>query len=168
LAQKETGVIMKTCILMAGIPGSGKSTWAKNFAKSHPNTFIVDTDETRKKITGSYLIFPSHMEIIFDEMIKEANEALANTKGDGYVIIDSTFLDDWRRNYYLDRLKGYDRIVLHMIKMHDYSLCYERNHQRIKEKWVPEEVMAKMIASYVDPSPAVAKRFDEITVSYEN
>ena len=110
----------------------------------------------------------SVMEIIFDEMIKEANEALANTKGDGYVIIDSTFLDDWRRNYYLDRLKGYDRIVLHMIKMHDYSLCYERNHQRIKEKWVPEEVMAKMIASYVDPSPAVAKRFDEITVSYEN
>jgi hypothetical protein len=37
---------------------------------------------------------------------------------------------------------------------------------RVKEKWVPEDVMKKQLASYVDPSPEVAKRFDEITVSY--
>jgi predicted kinase len=40
---------MKTCILMAGIPGSGKSTWARAYAKTHPNTVVVDTDETRKR-----------------------------------------------------------------------------------------------------------------------
>jgi adenylylsulfate kinase-like enzyme len=41
---------MKTCLLMAGIPGSGKSTFAKAYAaKSHPNTVVVDTDETRKQ-----------------------------------------------------------------------------------------------------------------------
>jgi hypothetical protein len=39
---------------------------------------------------------------------------------------------------------------------------------RIKEKWVPEEVMHKQLASYVDPSPEVAKRFDEINVSWGN
>ena len=65
---------MHTLILMAGIPGSGKSTWCKKYQKEHPNVFIVDTDETRKKITGSYLVFPPKMEIIFDEMIRETNE----------------------------------------------------------------------------------------------
>jgi predicted kinase len=159
---------MKTCMLMAGIPGSGKSTWAQAYAKEHPNTVVVDTDETRKKITGSYLIFPPHMEIIFDEMIKEANAALAALPSESTVIIDSTFLDDARRTYYLDRLKGYDRIVLHMIKMHDYSLCYQRNKMRPQEKWVPEEVMKWQLESYKDPAPEVAKRFDEITVSYGN
>jgi hypothetical protein len=72
------------------------------------------------------------------------------------------------RTYYLDRLKGYDKIILHMIKMHDYSICFKQNKMRIKDKWVPEEVMQKQLASYVDPSPEVAKRFDEINVSWGN
>jgi predicted kinase len=160
---------MKTCILMAGIPGSGKSTWARAYAQSHHPTVIIDTDETRKKITGSYLVFPDHMEVIFDEMIKEANEALAALPSSGgTVIVDSTFLDDHRRVYYLDRLKGYDRIELHMLKLHDYSLCFKQNKMRIKEKWVPEAVMEDMIKKYRDPSPEVAKRFDAISVTYLN
>jgi predicted kinase len=159
---------MKTCILMAGIPGSGKSTWARAYAKAHPNTVVVDTDETRKKITGSYLVFPPHMGIIFDQMIKEANEALKTLPDPCTVIVDSTFLEDGRRTYYLDRLKGYDKIILHMIKMHDYSICFKQNKMRVKDKWVPEEVMQKQLASYVDPSPEVAKRFDEISVSWGN
>ena len=44
---------MKTLILMAGVPGTGKSTWAKRYAVEHPNTFIIDTDETRKSIEMS-------------------------------------------------------------------------------------------------------------------
>jgi predicted kinase len=157
---------MKTCLLMAGIPGSGKSTFAKAYAASHPNTVVVDTDETRKQITGSYLVFPPHMETIFDEMIRKANAALATLPDPCTVIVDSTFLEDGRRTYYLDRLKGYDQIILYMIKFHDYSICYQRNKMRIKEKWVPEEVMHKQLASYVDPSPEVAKRFDQVIVVY--
>ena len=74
---------MKNLILMAGIPGSGKSTWCKEYQKTHKNVFIIDTDETRKQITGSYLIFPEHMEVIFDEMIRQSNEIFA--KYEGYI-----------------------------------------------------------------------------------
>jgi len=34
---------MKQLILMAGIPGSGKSTWCHEYQKTHPNVFIIDT-----------------------------------------------------------------------------------------------------------------------------
>ena len=39
---------------------------------------------------------------------------------------------------------------------------------RIKDKWVPEEVMDNMIKIYVDPSKEVAALFDEIKVEYWN
>ena len=39
---------MKTFILLAAVAGCGKSTWANNFKKDHPNTFIVSSDELRK------------------------------------------------------------------------------------------------------------------------
>lgn len=130
---------MKNLILMAGIPGSGKSTWCAEYKKTHKNVFIIDTDETRKQITGSYLIFPDRMEVIYDEMIRQSNEIFAKYD-DCTVIEDSIFLEDYRRKYYMDRLKWYDHSTLFMIKMHDYSICYKRNKMRIKDKWVPDEV----------------------------
>ncbi len=158
---------MRRLILMAGVPGTGKSRWATNYAQTHPNTYVVDTDETRKEITGDYQIFTNPVSIAHDAMIKKANDYLA-THDDCTVIIDSTFLDDERRLYFLNRLKGYDYLEHLMIKFHDYSIVYERNHQRKKEKWVPEDVIDAMIAKYKDPSPEVAERFDKITVEYWN
>ena len=97
---------MKTLILMAGIPGSGKSTWCEKYRLEHPGTYVIDTDETRKKITGSYLKFPDRMETIFDEMIKETNEIFSSSSGDCTVIEDSIFLDDYRRRYYMRNAKS--------------------------------------------------------------
>ena len=68
----------------------------------------------------------------------------------------------------MDRLKGYDRSLLFMIKMHDYSICYRQNRMRPKDKWVPDDVIDRMIQQYVDPSPETAKRFDEVRVEYWN
>ncbi len=158
---------MKTVILMAGVPGTGKSRWAREYAASHPNTYVVDTDETRKEITGSYQIFTDPVSIAHDAMIKKANDYLAS-HDDCTVIIDSTFTHDQRRLYFLDRLKGYDRIEHLLIKFHDYSIVYKRNKERPQEKWVPEYVIDDMIAKYKDPSPEVAKRFDKITIEYWN
>jgi len=159
---------MKTLILMAGIPGSGKSTWCEKYRLEHPGTYVIDTDETRKKITGSYLKFPDRMETIFDEMIKETNEIFSSSSGDCTVIEDSIFLDDYRRRYYMERIKGYDHSILFMIKMHDYSICYRQNKMRIKDKWVPDEVIAKMIDNYQDPSNETSALFDEIKVEWWN
>jgi predicted kinase len=159
---------MKTLILMSGIPGSGKSTWCQRYAASHPHTHIIDTDETRKKLTGSYLVFPEKMETIFDDMIEEANHVFQSGEADCTVIEDSPFLDDYRRLYYMKRIHGYDKAILFMIKFHDYSICYQRNRLRIKEKWVPDHVIDEMIRQYQDPSKEVAALFDEIKIEWWN
>lgn len=158
---------MKTLILMAGVPGTGKSTWAKRYAAEHPNTFIIDTDETRKSITGSYKIFPDPVSISWDEMIRRANEILAK-EDDCTVIIDSTFLNDERRLYFLNRLKGYDRLEHFMVKFHDYSIVYQNNKNRPVDKWVPEDTIDTMIKAYQNPSPDVEKLFDKLSIEYWN
>ncbi|MCR5079228.1 MAG: ATP-binding protein [Bacilli bacterium] len=158
---------MRKLILMAGVAGSGKSTWAKKYASEHPNTYIIDTDETRKALTGSYLIFTNPVSVAWDEMIRQANEIMAR-ESDCTVIMDSTFLDDERRMYYLKRLKGYDYLEHFMVKFHDYSVVYQNNKSRIKEKWVPEDVIKDMVERYVNPSPEVEKLFDKLTIEYWN
>jgi DNA transposition AAA+ family ATPase len=60
---------MKNLNYYGGVPGSGKSTWAKEYANTHPNTLIVDTDEVRKSVTGSYQVFPPDRHILYDKMI---------------------------------------------------------------------------------------------------
>ena len=158
---------MKKLILMAGVAGSGKSTWSRAYAKEHPNTFVIDTDDTRKSLTGSYLVFTDPVTLSYDEMIRQANEILAREE-ECTVIIDSTFLTDERRLYFLSRLKGYDRLEHFMVKFHDYSVVFEHNKSRQKDKWVPDEVIEKMIQRYENPSPEVEKLFDKITIEYWN
>lgn len=157
---------MKTLILLAGIPGSGKSTWARSYQKSHPHTYICDTDETRKKITGSYHKFPAHMEVIFDDLIAQGNAYLAAKEADCTVIEDAAFLDNYRRVYFMERLKGYDHSLLLLIRMHDYKICYERNKLRDPEKWVPDDIITGMIACYEEPSAEVRSYFDEVRTEW--
>ena len=158
---------MRKVILMGGVAGTGKSRWARAYAAEHPGTYVVDTDETRKEITGSYQIFTEPVSLAHDAMIAKANRYLAEHE-DCTVIIDSTFLEDKRRLYFLDRLKGYDYIEHILIKFHDYSIVFERNKERVPEKWVPEDVIKGMIEKYADPAPEVAARFNKITVEYWN
>ena len=159
---------MKNLIIIAGVPGSGKSTWAKEYAKTHPNTLIVDTDEIRKSVTGSYQVFPPDRHILYDKMIEAANQWFASHPGDCTVIEDSTFTDNYRRKYYMDGIHGYDHATLFMVRFHDYSICYKRNKMRRKEKWVPEEAIDNFIKSYEEPTPEVATMFDEIKEEYWN
>lgn len=154
--------------MLTGVPGSGKSSWAEEYKKEHPHTYIVDTDEVRKSVTGSYKVFPSDRHILYDKMIALANEYLAKGEEDCTVIEDSTFTDNYRREYYMERIKGYDQASLIMIKMHDYSLCYQRNKMRREEKWVPDEAIDNFIKNYEDPTPEVRSYFSDIETLYFN
>jgi len=37
-----------------GLPGSGKSRWARNYVKDHPNTVIICRDNLREMVYGEY------------------------------------------------------------------------------------------------------------------
>ena len=83
---------MGKVIILKGIPGSGKSTWAKEQVLKHDNLIIVNRDKIREMLKGVYKNFPfgSDMEklvtSIEDKSIYKALEM-------GYdIIIDATNL----------------------------------------------------------------------------
>ena len=50
---------MSKIIVLQGVPASGKSTWAKNYIKDHPDTVIVSRDAIRQA-------WKNHLDIIID------------------------------------------------------------------------------------------------------
>ncbi len=155
---------MKELIILAGLPGSGKSTYVKEHYKGE-NVFIIDSDETRRQMFGSYLIFPKNMYEIYDEMIKEGNE-IYDKHDNLTLIMDSTFLDNYRRNHYLDNLKKFDKYTIIMFHTNDINFNLKNNKNRIKDKWVPEDVIFNMIKQYEPLDEYTRSRFDEVIDIY--
>jgi tRNA uridine 5-carbamoylmethylation protein Kti12 len=146
---------MKKLLFISGPAGIGKSTYCRNYINEHPEEKckIISSDEIRRGLTGSYKEFLPGK----DNAAKE---------DDVTVMLDTTMLFDERRVYFLDNISGYDYKELDLLKLHDYSICLKRNHERIQEKWVPEEVIQSMIDGYEDPSKEVSARFDQVKTIY--
>ena len=80
---------------------------------------------------------------VYQGMVDQANQILQDNN-DVTILLDSTMLYDERRLFFVNNIKGFDEADLDLLKLHDYSLCFKRNHERIKDKWVPDEVIADM------------------------
>ena len=155
---------MRKLILLAGLPGTGKSYYAQSIKDE--NCHIISSDETRFAITHDYRVILNDMNVVYDKMIETAN-ALLMSNENITVILDSTFLDDKRRNYFLDKIKNTDYIELIMLKA-NIDTILARNHKRQEEKWVPEEVILSMMEKYKDPSSDNIYRYNFIKVVYVN
>ena len=58
---------MSKLLLPIGMIGSGKSTWARQYIKDHPNTMIVGGDEVRYMLHGGeYIHNPGMEEAVID------------------------------------------------------------------------------------------------------
>jgi predicted kinase len=164
---------MKKLILVCGPAGIGKSTFCQNYTKQHPLEKVVriSSDEIRLKLTKSYRNFPTDkngakdMTPVYQGMVDQANQILQDNN-DVTILLDSTMLYDERRLFFVNNIKGFDEADLDLLKLHDYSLCFKRNHERIKDKWVPDEVIADMIKSYEDPQKSTAEHFQKVESIY--
>ena len=150
---------MNKLIILAGLPGTGKSYFNKNFIKEEHTT--ISSDEIRIKLTGSYAKMLPNMNVVYDTMISECNKIFSKNS-DSFVVLDSTFLDSSRRTYFLDRIKGADYIELVMLHA-SLETVLKRNHKRIKSKWVPEDVIKEMYSRYKEPNEIEKKRYNKIT-----
>jgi tRNA uridine 5-carbamoylmethylation protein Kti12 len=160
---------MKKIVFVSGPAGIGKSTYCKGYIQAHPleHIHVISSDETRKKICGSYRNFPPHndMSIVYKTMIQDITK-LYNENEDITILLDTTMLYNERRMFFYNSLPHFDETDLVLLKLHDYSVCYQRNKERIPEKWVPEEVISDMIARYEDPTPEVAQHFSHVDTVY--
>lgn len=85
---------MSTIYILHGFFGSGKSTWARNFAQEHPNTKLVIADVFRVMLHGEYKYDPKIDNVITQSMA----DTIFNLLTDGYdVIVDCGNLSQSRR-----------------------------------------------------------------------
>lgn len=154
----------KTVFLLCGIPGSGKSTWAR--AHLSPTTEWISRDNVRFSIVREDEEYFSHEEEVFDTFIAYINQTLENPKVD-VIIIDATHISKGARRKVLSRIHKQNIFELNCVWF-DVSLdtCLARNHLRTGRKRIPETAIANMYKSKTYPSKD--EGFDMIFIVDEN
>ena len=79
---------MTKLILLVGVPGSGKTTYAKRLVRETPNTTHVSSDAIRKELYGDESV-QQNPRIVFEVMHKRTIEFL---KAGANVVFDATNL----------------------------------------------------------------------------
>lgn len=132
-------------ILLIGLPGSGKSTWAERYATNRKHTVIISSDKIREELYGDAAKQGDNNKIF--SLVKErAEEALRNCKN---VIIDATNLTVKDRSVYFDIAIDFDATVTGILFDIPVEECKHRNSKR--DRVVPDFVYDKMVKRYEQP-----------------
>lgn len=107
---------MKKMIIMSAAPGCGKSTWAHKYQNSHPNTYIISSDEIRFELTGQYQDF-SKQTLVWETFEKRILE-FSKRNEDLTIILDAVIDLNSLRVKYFNLGKNYDRRILVVLKNH--------------------------------------------------
>lgn len=139
---------MQELIMLIGLPGSGKSTFANKIAKDCENYVVVSTDSIRKEIYGDEAIQGNG-----NKIFERAYALIDNHLRNGYsVIFDATNIRRKGRKAFIERFKKWKelRIIFHAILVAtSYEICLENNLKR--RRVVPEEVIKRMFCNFEVP-----------------
>lgn len=131
-------------ILLCGIPGSGKTTYAKNYIEQNSNTLHLSSDAIRKELYGDENIQGNPAEV-FGLMQKRAVEALNNGCK---VIYDATNITRKDRSSIIGICPKFTNVECHIIWA-PIEVCIERDSKR--ERTVGKEVIDKMLKRFQAP-----------------
>lgn len=139
---------MGNFILLVGISGSGKSTYAD------PETTILDSDAAREELFGD-VTYQGNNALVFETMRKRAICALKEGRDVTYC---ATNLSMKRRKELLAQLPPCRKICVVMAT--PFETCLARNAGR--ERRVPEYVLRRQLAQF--QVPVFNEGWDEIVV----
>lgn len=127
--------------LTVGVPGSGKSTYARNVDMGEPTVYI-SRDELRFKYLKPGDHYFAYEDEVYNDFINLTQAAI--DAATPVIIVDATFLSSGARNKFLDHLK-LDGVTLGAFWM-DTPLeeCIRRNNLRTGRANVPENVIRRM------------------------
>lgn len=149
---------MRTLLLLSGLPGSGKSTWSRQYKRLHPTAKIVSSDEIRKEFFGTTANFSDEKRVwgtFLDRLKRFGQEEGA------IVIADSTNLNNYYRRYYVESTPEYDHHVLVMFDIPAED-CELLNNRRIGDRRLPIEAMRKLESQFEPVDEEVEKLFNEV------
>ena len=139
---------MADLYLMMGVPGSGKSTFLKQYVNKK-NSIIISRDEIRFSLLKEGEQYFSHEKEVLKIFWQRINTSLAENKN---VFVDQTSLTPNSRKYLLNHVKGYTYANLIWIN-EPLEVCLERNELRKNTKaYVPVDVIINMNNQLIPPS----------------
>ena len=130
--------------ILIGIPGSGKSTWAKRMAEES-GAYWISRDAIRFAKLKDEDDYFAYEDIVVDEFISEIQNAI----DDKYPIIiaDATHLNYKSRNQLLSRLSLKGTSVVYVYFNTSLETALKRNSKREGRAKVPNSVIEKMYNS---------------------
>lgn len=157
-------MICPTLFMMVGIPGSGKTTVARNYEKTY-NIKVFSSDEYRKKLLGNESD-QSNNNLVFKTLY---NDIADNLRSGNNCILDATNINTKDRKKAIDSIDSilrnkfniknkfiYKKIAV--VCLSGVSTCIERDAKR--ERSVGEEVIKKFISRF--EYPQIFEGFNDI------
>lgn len=139
---------MNKLILLCGIPGSGKSTWAKEHANPIFDEYI-SRDEIRFELVKEGEPYFSREEEVFKTFCARISMAL---RSGATVWADATHLNMRSRLKLLYNLKAKPDVIEIVWMNTDFETAVARNENRKGTRaYVPPEVIKKMFISMAPP-----------------
>jgi predicted kinase len=136
-----------TLILLCGIPGSGKSTYAAKYVQDHTNTIHLSSDKIREELWGNEATQGDNNEV-FNLMQSRAIEALNNGHS---VVYDATNVTRKDRAGIISVCPKFVKIECHIIWA-PIETCIERDatRERTVGKAVIDKILKRFQAPYYD------------------
>jgi len=134
-----------TLILLVGIPGSGKTTYAEKYIKEHPNTIHLSSDKIRAELWGDEVTQGDNNEV-FSLMQSRAIEALNNGQS---VVYDATNITRKDRSYIISLCPKFVKIECHIVWA-PISYCIYRD-EFMRDRTVGKSVIDRMLKRFQAP-----------------
>lgn len=148
---------MVKCFCLVGLPGSGKSTYAKKLAKEY-SANIHSSDAIREELTGD-INNQNNNDEVFKILHRRIKEDLINGVN---CIYDACNIRYKSRMEFVKSLNNIPCEKIAVLIATPYEVCIERNEQR--ERNVPEEVIERMHMNFW--VPAKYEGFDDVRIEY--
>ena len=138
-----------TLYITVGLPGSGKSTYVKNFIKDKEIEYL--SSDSLRAVYGKSEEDQTVTPLVFGHIKRKVDEFLKDGKN---VLVDATSVNRKERSDYIKTAKKYGaKIVVIVFKMDRQGLI-ERNKKRGEQggREVPTFVIDKMLNKFEEPS----------------
>lgn len=138
-----------TLYIAVGLPGSGKSTYAKNFIKEKDIEYL--SSDSLRAVYGKGEDDQTVTPQVFGHIKRKVDEYL---KGGKNVLVDATSVNRKERSDYINTAKKYGTKVVALVFKMDRQGLIDRNKKRGEQggRVVPTHIIDRMLSKYEEPS----------------